>query len=493
MNAHSSSNLYSTSVAANRAWDSSADKSSYPASIRYDDATHSITNLGTSAASNKNQKGLRLVKTKSPSHGALAAALSASNQTRLHRRGRSASETTSPITPTFTSSSAFAPPIPTLAAPSTIHSSPYAMAAPTISSKTKVKIRPFLRKIHSHDKNTIDLSRSAAENEGLGIYTSSDLGGSRKTSSDAAYGGRSYHNRTTSGTSHVSTTTTSSHHPYTTQYTHPLRPTPRPFTPPLAGSFANSLESGSSASGPTVVSNDFAHPDQSSQHLNATPTPYAPLPSPRRMPPPPLHVRTGSGPRLTSSSQTNLPGTPSSLRHHHTDNPEPTTTTVTNTMAAASTRTSFESSIFRKRSRANTSEDPVVRAAQVAILRKEFDERERLKDESRREQEARKAVKEAKKQQRRDESLQRKSERKRNQSNAADSEIEASRNMGFGGGEKVGYPGEILGEGRPQSKGKSAGGAGKAVMSKWQLFVFWLKTVFLKMKRKTGTEKKGSG
>ncbi|KAI4256380.1 MAG: hypothetical protein LQ352_002108 [Teloschistes flavicans] len=235
------------------------------------------------------------------------------------------------------------------------------------------KIKPLLRKM-SNDQKTVDLSKSAAEN---GI----DLGSNP-----------SYHNRNTSNTSTATATSQ--------QYIHPMRQTPKPYTPPLAHSFANSSESGSSN-----------NPDS---------TPYAPLPSPRRRIP--LHVHTASIPRNTS--QTNLPGTPSSLRKQ-------------NEVPMVSTRTSFDS-IFRKRSRANTNEDPVVRAAQVAILRREFDERERLKEEVRREQENKRVQKVTKKQQRRDQ----------RRSNAASDRSQM-----------------------------------KAAKNQWQLFVFWFKTMLLKMRK----------
>ncbi|KAL8688112.1 MAG: hypothetical protein Q9218_005892 [Villophora microphyllina] len=460
-------NISSTSVAANRAWDTSVDGTAYPASIKYDDAGRSSNTLGTSATSSKNTKGLRLAKIKSsPSHGALAAARSASRHGRSHRRGRSASETTSPVTPTFTSFYPSAQPKHQVIATPVLPSSTYAMPPPATTSKTKVKIRPLLRKMSSNDQKTVDLSKSVAENEGMGIYTSSDIG-SRKTSSDVGYNtGRGYHTRNTSNTSHISTATTASHQRHGAQYVHPMRQTPRPYTPPLAHSFANSLESGSSTGAPAALPHDLILPD----HTN--PTPYGPLPSPRRIAPP-LHVRTGSAPRHANTSQTNLPGTPSSLRKQ-SDN-------VETPIAMASTRTSFES-MFRKRSRANTSEDPVVRAAQVAVLRKEFDERERLKEQARQEQESRKAQKEAKKQQKRDESQHRKSEnraRKKANSNAA-SEKSAMRAY-------EAQQGSLSAQttGRPQTKGsmKAAGGAGKAATSRWQLFVFWLKTMLLKMKK----------
>ncbi|KAI4240219.1 MAG: hypothetical protein L6R40_005248 [Gallowayella cf. fulva] len=491
--AHVSSNIsptfFSTSVAANRAWDTPGDATSYPASIKYDDAAQTFTNTGTSVNSTRNQKGLRLAKIKSsPSHGALAAARSASRQGRIHRRGRSASETTTPITPTFTSP--LAPPHSRadMTAPPALPPSSYAMPPPATTSKTKVKIRPLLRKLSSHDQNTIDLSRSAAENEGLGIYTSSDIGDSRKASLETGYLGRGYHNRTTSTTSHVSATTTSSHHKHSAQYIHPMRQTPRPYTPPLAGSFANSLDSGSSTGALPTVPHELIHADQATQHFNTNSTPYPPLPSPRRIYPPPLHLRTGSAPRLTSASQTNLPGTPSSLRKHTTESNNAEVPTM-----PASTRTSFES-MFRFRSRANTNEDPVVRAAQVAILRKEFDEKERAKDQLRQEQEAKKAQREAKRQVKRDESEQRESEsraRKRAQSNTMSekSAIRAFDRQHDQIGARQDQGGNtIAGSKGVQAKGRGAtpGVAGKAMASRWQLFVFWLKTMWLKTKKSMG-------
>ena len=466
-----------TYLATNRAWNLSADEIPYPASIKYDDAAQSSGASGTNAKSNKNKKGLRLTKIKSsPSHGALAAARSASHHGKVRSRGHSTSETTKPVTPTLT--------LPVDAPHNqtsmpAVHANLYPMAPPKTYSKTKEKIKPLLRKMSSYDQNKLDLSRSAAENESLGIFTSSAIDDSTKPSSDMGYARGGYHNRTISSNSHVSTATTSSHHMYGTQYVHPMRQTPRPYTPPLASSFANSLESGSSSAGPPTGPSDLIYKDHTSQYTNTTSTSYAPVPSSRRIRPP-LHVRTGSSSRLANTSQTNLPGTPSSLRKH-TDNTE-------TPIAMASTRTSFDS-MFRKRSRANTNEDPVVRAAQVAILRKEFDERERAKDETRLEQEARKAQKEAKRQQKRDESQQRKSEsqaRKRAQSNAM-SEKSAVRafqsqqdtmSRQTTGGETAGK--------RPQTKGstKTAGVAAKAVTNKWQLFVFWFKTLLLKLKRK---------
>lgn len=155
--------------------------------------------------------------------------------------------------------------------------------------------------------------------------------------------------------------------------------------------------------------------------------------------------------------------------------------------------------MFRFRSRTNTNEDPVVRAAQVAILRREFDEKERAKDDLRREQEAKKAQREAKKQAKRDESEQRKSEskaRKRAQSNTM-SEKSATRAAYQNQVEKTAFPTDV---GGPFPPGPRAGGraaapakAGKAVMNPWQLFIYRLKTAWLQFQNAMRGRKGGKG
>ena len=448
----------STSLAATRAWESSTENPSYPASIRYDDADQA-PGLGAAVKSSKKSTGLRL-KT-STSYGALAAARAAPSHGRLHKRNRSASETASPIAPTLGSQLSFENALVDPTAPPRIHTESYATSASKNTSKAKVKIKPLLRKMSSQNQNAVNLSRSAAENEGLGIYTSSDLGDSRTTSSDAGFvGGRGYHQRAISGASHVSTNTTS-------QYVHPLKQTPRPYTPPLPGSFSNSLDS-SSTGGVPVTGRDLHHFESNAQHDSVS-SPYAPLPSPRRTRPP-LHIRTTSAPRFTSSSQTNLPDTPSSLRQQ-TENSQ-----VSASMTPSG-RTSFESA-FRKRSRANTLDNPEIKAARIAQARHEFRLREDMKD---RKLEERKE-KEARKQQRRDESR----ARKRAQSNAAS---EKSTLRGFGAqGEPV-YNASVAGGSftRPEVRPRTtATGAGKKARNQWILFWIWFRTLLLKLKRKTG-------
>lgn len=414
----------------------------------------------------------------SPSHGALNAARAV--HAKSHRRGNSINSPVSPTSPTFvpdyllqTSSSTV---------PASAHADPHTFPARKSSSKNNVKIKPLLRKFTSQENVSIDLSRSAAENEGLGIYSSSEINGTQFGADTR----RGFHHRTTSGSSELSTHTNSSNR-FGAQYVHPMRQTPRPYTPPIANSYKTSLES----EAPTVTTTGEApsfdsHSRQASSTTNTTPSSYAPLPSARR--PPPLHVRTGSASRLTSSSQTNLPGTPSSLRFN-SDTKSPSD------MVSPTARSSLESA-FRIRSRsntANTTNDPLVQAAAVQQLRREFQEREAAKELKYQQADARAKEKEVKRQERREESERRtseKKERKRSKSNAASEKssfLNATEQRDtlpvvqmIPQQQQVPGPAASL----QRRRGETAGSAGKAARSKWSLFWFRITTLWLQLKRK---------
>ena len=428
--------------------------------------------------SKKNQRP-KLPKIKSsPSHGALAAARA--SHAKSHRRGNSASAQ-SPTSPTFIPDYLLQTASPIV--PASAHANLYSAPETKERKSSKVKIKPLLRKFSSQEQVAIDLSRSAAENEGLGIYTSSEIGGAADSGSGRRGG---YHNRNTSATSQLSSTTTTSNHRYGTQYVHPMRQTPRSYTPPIASSYKTSLES----EAPTVNTSlsEAPHFDSHSRSASHTAgTPYAPPPSSRR--PNPLHIRTGSAARLTSSSQTNLPGTPSSLRFN--------TDTITPSDMAAPPRKSSLESAFRMRSRSNPAEvDPAAQKAIVDIKRQEFNEREAAKDLKYQQAEARAQEKEARRREKKEEEERRtseKRERKRAKSNAAS---EKSSFMTSGEPHESfpslqTLPQEYHMKGEHQQSGRkrgdtaeSAGKAGKAVHSQWTLFWFRFKTMWLKLKRK---------
>lgn len=420
---------------------------------------------------------------------------SAAGHARLHTRASSVSSTSNSQNAAFPSFD------PDYRDDIVVPPAAYCRDHPSPVASPLVKIKPLLKRIATQEKASLDLSRSAAENEGLGIYTSSSSSGVRRRGSDVGHGASSrYHARTISGTSQVSTTTTSSTHRHGAHYVHPMRQTPRPFTPPHTHSYQNSLANSEISSirlGPTIEDTSSPGPT----HYPA-PVPYASLPPSTRRSPPPLHIRTYSNTRL-NTSQTNLPGTPSSLRFHGTF------AIPTDTMMHTA-RSSFDS-VFRKRSRTNTVTDPAVELAAVQALRAEFNAREAAKDVKIQQAHARVQEKQSKKQERREEEIRRKEEaleRKRAKGTAASEksvvlstgEYNSAPSLfpvavgGRGaGGEKGGRYGHG-GRGRKSTVG-SAGKAGKAVSSHWSLFWFRFKTMWLRFKRTVGRAagQKGAG
>lgn len=451
-------------------------RTSYPPYRLSDDSRQTSNARRGVIKSSKMQPGSRLAKIRSSSsHGALASARKASSHGRLHRHEDSAqSPDSSTLDAQYPSSVNFQN-------LTTVHFDPYSLPSPSSISKTKVMIKPFLRKLSAQEQTSIDLSRSAAENEGLGIYNSSEISGG-PAYTEIGYGSinasaQSYHHRTTSGNSQISTNTSSSNHRYGTQYVHPMRQTPRPYTPTLAASYQNSLDSEMSAPAPIRASSDGSHPEST----HDAPTPYTRFPSRVRIPPP-LHIGSGSFLHLTSSSQTNLPGTPSSLRRQtdHIDNLD---------MMAPTARSSLESS-FRKRSRANTQSDPATQAATVQALRQKFNEKEAAKDLKFQQAEARAKEKEAKKKEKREEEERRKSEGKERRRAKSSTASEKSGIGMMDENEHVSPMAPFVEEAFPRSSQQrrrpveKAGVAGKAVQSQWSLFWFKFKTVWLMLKKK---------
>lgn len=427
--------------------------------------------------------GSKRAKIKSPSsQGALSAALSSSGHAKLHKRGGSVSSINSASSPVY--EPRYRPTVSTsTATPSLGYDDIYNPSSPSSVSKSKVKIKPLLRKLNHSEKNSLDLSRSVAENEGLGIYTASSMSGGTRSGTDTPphSGRKGYHHRTMSGASEISTTTVSNHQRPGAQYVHPMRQTPRPYTPPSALSYQPSVAESEVSNAQADVTATSVYPHHS-RNPDA-PSSYAPLPPPRTLPPP-LHIRTNSGPRLTSSSQTNLPGTPSSLRRH-------TDRITTPDLLQSSTRTSLESA-FRMRSRTNTATDPAAQALAIQALRQQFNEKEAAKDLRVQQAEAKAQERESKKREKREESERRKSEaqdRKRAKSvnsararSVAPSEKSSSNPRGTGS-EGVDAR-TAFQNSRRSGRGETATGATKAVSSQWSLFWFKMKTMWLKLKRK---------
>ncbi|PGH23809.1 hypothetical protein AJ80_02057 [Polytolypa hystricis UAMH7299] len=232
----------------------------------------------------------------------------------------------------------------------------YQSGTPRLAKTKSTKNRALIsnmKKPH-HDPISVDLSRSASEHEGLGIYTNPDRDRRFADPGRAAVSGS--HHRSTSGTSQFSTTTMSSLGKPGSQYVHPMRQTPRPFTPPLSRSTQNSvMGSDYSADGNFLEDYDDPVPSSTRETFN-NPSSAGSIAEPR------------SSFQIQTHSMTNLPAT-SSLSHTY-DN-----SSVFETTSPIS-RTSLD---FPFRSKPRSSTDPMTRVAAVQAARQAFEDREAAK------------------------------------------------------------------------------------------------------------------
>ncbi|KAL9077865.1 MAG: hypothetical protein Q9157_003221 [Trypethelium eluteriae] len=168
--------------------------------------------------SQQNTAPLRLV----PSHG------------RLHKRGNSASSIPSPSSAAVDNVYGFTrseTPAVTYEEPRDLPKSP--------GRSSSVKIKPYLRKLSTKDSTpTLDLSRPAAENEGLAGLGIHDFGSPSPSVADVTsghVGRRNGHGRSQSINSTYSAG--SGAFKPTQPFVHPMHKTPRPYTPPSSNSF----------------------------------------------------------------------------------------------------------------------------------------------------------------------------------------------------------------------------------------------------------------
>ncbi|KAF7712379.1 Uncharacterized protein PECH_003291 [Penicillium ucsense] len=233
--------------------------------------------------------------------------------------------------------------------------------------KPKVHIKPMLRKLSREESGSqsIDLSRSSTEQEGLGIYLNFERERERRQSdSMTATGYRrttpGMHNRSISGTSQFSTATGSSGGNPGSQYVYPLRPTPRSYSPPLHQSHQTSLHESDDESEGSPELQAKTRPELESHHTARTSSTTVPRPS--------LQIDDDPFTRLAGISQTNVSGRPSF--GYSRDNGSTVDTT------SPSSRPSLDF-VFRNRTR--TSTDPISRAATIQAARQAFEEKEAAK------------------------------------------------------------------------------------------------------------------
>ena len=299
-----------------------------------------------------------------------------------------------------------------------------------------------MRKLSLRDGSStspVDLSRPAAENESiaaLGFYdearSASELGFTAGASS------RSRHQRSVSNTSNFSTAS----RPPNPPLAFPLRHTPRPYTPPIARSYAASslVDSDDSDEVDHAVPDDEARPRRLAGAPWTRRTARARSASCSSAPQPPPRLQSSSSlTRLNNTSQTSLP-TPRSRGD--------TLRSVDTATVPSSTRTSLDKAIgFFRGTATNTAtsslkeEVPAVdpataRAASIQLARIRYAEREEAKE--------RKAEKDALRA--RDKANRKRAQREERQRRQSESSVRgASTTGGAPGGLPLGGSSEKLG------------------------------------------------
>lgn len=362
-------------------------------------------------------------------------------------------------------------------------------------------MKPILRKFTQSEKNSLDLDRPAVEQDGLGIY---DFGNGSRSAHDVAFvhtSRRTYHNRSTSGTSQFSTATSGSNH-RAGSFVHPFQQTPRPYTPPLGGSssYQNSLrESEQSIHSPALAEDEEQH-DQPQVHLrnnsslanqnNTNNTNRAPsltsATTPSNLNTPPLRLQTKhaiSSSRLARASHTSLSSTLIL---------SPDFASPTDTMSPASAiRSSFDRG-FRIRSRSD-----IVQTQTVEEARREFNARERAKDEKAAQEEVealnKRNKREAKRQIGGEHRRSSASEATRSKRSKSDLTIQHEKGV-FGheyGSAPMDVPPAMEGEGFEEPKRSrttsSAHNFKKKSNGTFHAVVMWIRTRILRLKRKTSS------
>lgn len=366
-----------------------------------------------------------------------------------------------------------------------------------------IKIKPYLRKLSLRDENRVDLSKPAAENEGLAGLGIRDFGGVSRSAAEvrfeSASTGRSRHQRATSNGSQFSNAS-SSQRP-TAPYMHPMRYTPRPYTPPIAKSYTTSvLDSEASDEAVDVISDDdFRHrqpnrpfdPSQSHfQHHSDNMSSSMPAA------PPQLHLHTslnGSLTRLADNpSQSSLTGSVPARQRSRGG------TLASLDTASPSSRTSIDKafSFIRGNRSASDSDpaiDPVARAASIHAARLAYNERQEAKERKAEKEEARRQDRERKRQDRKEERIRRKSdaeESKRARADSSNEKVDAFAGKAYDENKPVharSLPAQVE---APPSRGQSARlrgrqGEGKrrGARSKWLSFMAWFRTRLLRLSR----------
>ncbi|OCK77352.1 hypothetical protein K432DRAFT_284506, partial [Lepidopterella palustris CBS 459.81] len=322
---------------------------------------------------------------------------------KLHKRGNSVSSISSPLSASRSSMDQSNYAFKRTDTPKVTYEEPWnEPARPTPSASNPLKIKPYLRKFSVKDSNALDLSRPAAENEGLAGLGIQEYDLNLRSVSDVNFSpinGRGRHGRSTSNTSQFSTT--SSLQRPTAPYMHPLRQTPRPYTPPISKSSPASVLGSDAEEADDVLSDEEL---RYRQHLFDPARRSGSISSTLGVAPA-LHIHTsGSSTRLGSYSQTSLP-IPSAATRSRGD-----TLRSIDTTTSPSSRTSFDKALGFIRGGRDSPVDPASRAASIRAARQAYQEKEAAKERKAEEDAMKKADRDSRKKSKQEERQRRKSD-----------------------------------------------------------------------------------
>ncbi|TVY18985.1 hypothetical protein LARI1_G003360 [Lachnellula arida] len=365
------------------------------------------------------------------------------------------------------------------------------------TSKTRTKVKPILRKLAQSEKNSLDLDRPAAEQDGYGYGGGSggfggggngsggiyEYGQASRSSHDVVFnhtagGRRGYHNRSTSGTSQFSTATTGSGQ-RSGSFVHPFQQTPRPYTPPLGASYQNSLREGEPPHSPLLNEDDdprqytLRRASDRSTHLAGSASAATTVPT--------LRLQTKA-----STSRLALATSNASI---HDSNPD--IISPVETMSPSSLRPSMDTG-FRIRSRSEV--DTRGRSETIQEARRKFEAREQAKEEKAAREEIRQLEKRNQREARQLERSHRRSSASELGTRAKRSKSDLTKNNEKTSGlfaqhynnvpsQNAPLFAEAEGPGIPPRRAQKKESPKHKTHSAWTKFMMWLRTRFLRMKR----------
>lgn len=264
------------------------------------------------------------------------------------------------------------------------------------------KIKPYLRKLSSKDNNGLDLSRPAAENEGLaGLGIAEYGGGYSRSISDVTFtpvNGRHRHARSTSNTSQFSTSSGGLQRPTPLP---PIRQTPQSYVSPISISTPPS-ELGSEHEGGDIMTDEEFRMRQNAYDPSRRSGSLSSAPGTSLR----IHTNNSTTRLAGSYSQSSVSlSSPVAQSRSRGD-----TLKSIDTAASPSSRTSFDHATRFIRGGRDSPIDAASRAASIRAAREKFEAEQRAKEAKYEKEASKQAEREYRRQQKREELQTRKSE-----------------------------------------------------------------------------------